>query len=49
VSVTGQERPDDILRRADSAMYLAKLRERRPADAGPEQDEGESENEALRS
>ena len=30
VSVTGQERPDDILRSADSAMYLAKLRERRP-------------------
>jgi diguanylate cyclase (GGDEF)-like protein/PAS domain S-box-containing protein len=29
ISVTGQERPDDILRSADSAMYLAKLRGRR--------------------
>ena len=49
VSVTGQERPDDILRRADSAMYLAKLRERRPAGTGREPDEGEFDDEALRS
>ena len=49
VSVTGQERPDDILRSADSAMYLAKLRERRPIDAGPEPDTGESEATTLRS
>jgi len=31
LSVTGQERPDDILRAADSAMYLAKLKGRRQA------------------
>jgi diguanylate cyclase (GGDEF)-like protein/PAS domain S-box-containing protein len=49
VSVTGQERPDDILRSADSAMYLAKLRVRRPIDAGPEPDTGESEATTLRS
>ena len=48
LSVTGQERPDDILRRADSAMYLAKLRERRPTDIGPD-DEGEAQTTALRS
>ena len=33
LSVTGQERPDDILRSADSAMYQAKLRGRRRAEA----------------
>ena len=49
VSVTGQERPDDILRSADSAMYLAKLRDRRPPGSGPEPDTGESEAAAVRS
>jgi diguanylate cyclase (GGDEF)-like protein/PAS domain S-box-containing protein len=33
LSVTGQERPDDILRSADSAMYQAKLKGRRRAEA----------------
>ena len=34
LSTTGHEEPDDILRSADSAMYLAKLRERRlPEDS----------------
>ncbi len=33
VSVAGRERPDDILRSADAAMYLAKLRARRPFTA----------------
>ena len=34
LSATGQERPDDILRSADSAMYLAKLTARRSLEDG---------------
>jgi diguanylate cyclase (GGDEF)-like protein/PAS domain S-box-containing protein len=36
LSVTGQERPDDILRSADSAMYQVKLRGRQQAEGGNE-------------
>jgi diguanylate cyclase (GGDEF)-like protein/PAS domain S-box-containing protein len=36
LSVTGQEHPDDILRSADSAMYAAKLRGRRPPEGAGE-------------
>jgi len=39
LSATGQERPDDILRSADSAMYLAKVSARQPLGAGAAQGE----------
>ena len=42
LSITGQERPDDILRSADSAMYQAKLRGRSRGEAGSEAAPGTS-------
>ncbi|MGO8687874.1 MAG: diguanylate cyclase domain-containing protein [Candidatus Dormibacteria bacterium] len=40
LSASGHEQPDDILRSADSAMYLAKLGARRPTAAAASEDEG---------
>ena len=40
MSVTGQERPDDILRAADSAMYVTKLKGRRQTEGRAAQPEG---------
>jgi diguanylate cyclase (GGDEF)-like protein/PAS domain S-box-containing protein len=56
LSTTGTERPDDMLRSADSAMYLAKLRARhrpagaaRPGENAPGQPDGAAGRQRVRS